>query len=134
MDKIVKLSLIALLVILMAALVMLFGCTSSGQPQAGPQDGDQPQQQGGAGYQGGNDRGFGNRSNFGNLTAEQRQQMFGQRLKEAAAACDGKTAGDSCVMQSPRGNRTSTCENQNGTLMCAGGFGRGGFGNRTAPN
>jgi len=35
-----------------------------------------------------------------------------------SAACQGKSAGDSCYLQTPRGNITGTCQMRNETLMC----------------
>ena len=58
-----------------------------------------------------------------NMTPEQRQQM----MQQAADACQNKAAGDGCVLQSPRGERNGTCEQQNNTqqnstLVCRGSF------------
>ncbi|VVC02178.1 Uncharacterised protein [uncultured archaeon] len=135
MKKILQLSLIALLVLLMAAVVMLAGCTSSGQEQ-NAQQGSPPS---GNGRQANPNRPyFGNRTggpggNIGNLTDAQRQQLFQQRMQQAVAACEGKTAGESCALQNARGNMTGTCQSQNSTLLCMGGFGgRSGQFNRSA--
>jgi len=117
-------SAIALLVL---AVVVLCGCASSGQDLgSGQAVGNQQQygQQQMSGRQQGNDApDFGNRTGrprgeFGNMTAEKSQQMFEQRTKEAAAACEGKAAGDSCSVRMGRGNETATCQDQNGALLC----------------
>ena len=85
-----------------------------------------------SGQQSGNQRGPPqnySRNGFGNITPAQRQAIMEQRLKAYETACENKTAGDSCIIESPRGNITSTCKmpNNNGTLSCAPAF----FGNST---
>gem|GEM_PF-3417745 len=90
----------------------------NGQPQDGT--GAAAPQMGGRGQQG-----YGNRPGFGNLTAEQRQQIF----QAMAAACQGLSAGDSCTAQTPMGSRNGTCFDRNSTLTCITQMGR--F-NRTA--
>ncbi len=122
-----KLGILLALLLLLALLfiVMLAGCTategdsgnSAVQPQTGPQ---QPRQQAG-------NFGYGNRTGrFGNLTAEQRQQMFEQRMRMAAAACQNLSEGDSCLLPAQRGNTSGTCNTYNGTLICRGNFTGGG--------
>ncbi len=61
--------------------------------------------------------------NQSNLTAEERQQMLDQRLKQATDACSSKSEGDACTIPNPRGEMTEKCTQQNGTLMCIGDFG-----------
>ena len=57
--------------------------------------------------------------NFKNLTEQERQQMIEQRMQMMQAACQGKAEGDSCSVQSPRGERKGTCKTQNETLACS---------------
>jgi len=53
-----------------------------------------------------------------NFTDAQRQQMFQDRIQQAAAACEGKLENDSCETQGSRGNTNGTCRDRNGTLSC----------------
>ncbi|MFH1247447.1 MAG: hypothetical protein V1644_03635 [Candidatus Micrarchaeota archaeon] len=53
-----------------------------------------------------------------NMTDEQRQQFFNERLQVAMAACQNKTSGDTCIVQSPRGGLNGTCSTQDGILSC----------------
>lgn len=114
MEKINSVRLSLLAVVLLAGAVALSGCVSSGQP-ADSGSGEGVRQAGA-----GNRMGFGP---GGNLTPEQRQQMFEERTRLAAEACKGKAEGDSCAMQDQRGNTTGACATRNGTLAC--GFGNG---------
>ena len=113
--KLVAYTGLALLFVLLAFTIAFSGCVSSDQGQA---------PSGNHSWRGGRPGNF-TGGRFGNLTDEQRQQMFNQ----LAAACQGKAAGDACEMQTPRGNMTGTCETRNETLVCSAGFG----GNRTGP-
>lgn len=97
-----------LLAALIGSVVLLAGCTGS--------SGGAPQ--GGYGQ-------YGNRSGFGNMTADQRQAM----MQQMAAACQGMALGNNCTIQSQRGNRPGTCQTMNSTLICIGQY--GGY-NRTA--
>ena len=131
-----EIALLVFLVIAVAAAILLSGCTSDSQQADNQQAGSLGSGQGGAnadaqaaapaGWQGqpGN---FTRGGQFGNLTAEQRQQMAAQRMQQAAAACEGKNDGDSCAMQGQRGNSAGTCKTLNETLSCMGAGGiRGG--------
>jgi len=147
MEKNAKILLILALVALFVAVVLLYGCVSTGnegspqQSNAGQQGASAPGEDfgGGAppegtpygpnftGMRGGNRTGSGR--NSANLTDEQRQQMREQRIAEANAACSGLEAGSACAMQGgPGGNITGTCQEQNGTLACAFSMNRGGQG------
>lgn len=70
---------------------------------------------------------------FGNMTAEQRQQMINTMMQQQTAACQDKSEGDACVMQGSRGGQNGTCKTYNETLRCSfqggqGNFSRGSFG------
>ncbi|MFA5106615.1 MAG: hypothetical protein WC506_06680 [Candidatus Micrarchaeia archaeon] len=94
--------LVLLLVLLIAFIVLSQGCTS------------QPQGEKGANWQADGNRDFsGNRT--GALDDSQRQAM----QQALGQACNGKSAGDSCAADSGRFNMTGTCQNLNGSLLCA---------------
>jgi hypothetical protein len=136
MEKWAELLALFFLVILIAAIISISGCTSNDQAQTSPPDAgsyqisqqDNSAQNSGNPQMGGGPNGrFGNRTGGfpGNLTQEQRQQMFAERTRLATAACENKAEGESCEMQNQRGNMPGACKTQNGTLMCS--FGDGGF-------
>ena len=56
----------------------------------------------------------------GNMTPEQRQQLFTAMRQAATNACSGMSEGDSCTIpgQNGRSDRTGTCETYNDTLSC----------------
>ena len=143
-DFMIKMILVLALV---AGMIMISGCAAS--DGSGSQAGNPPSNDnnyGAAQNDGAGTPGFGNRSGMmrngsgmggrggfgnGNITDAQRQQM----MQAWAAACDGKTTGDTCsVAQGARGSMNGTCGNRNGTLSCTpSGMGgrngtRGGFG------
>jgi hypothetical protein len=128
MTKIAEIALIIALALLMALVVLLSGCTSNSNQQQDAFAAGNGSNPPGAPPFDANFRG-GNRSNFGNLTSEQRQQMMEEMAQQAISACKGKSEGDACAMNSPRGNTTGTCTTRNETLSC--GFGNmGGQGTR----
>ncbi len=142
MLKIAEIALIISLALLMTLAVVLSGCTSSensnpqqdaiatgtGNPGASQDlyvagNGNSPNS---APVFDANRTGFrgGNRSNFGNLSAEQRQQMMERRVQQAISSCTGKSEGSSCTFENQRGNATGTCTTRNESLACS-------FGNRS---
>ena len=114
-----------ILALLSSSGVLLMGCTSGGTDDGtdgqfqehfqnrsggGPRNGSF----GGNGFPGGSRNG-----SFGNLTEEQQRQMADERQKAAIDACSGKKEGDSCTIQTPRGEQKSTCKIESGILACA---------------
>ena len=122
MQKEIGILILAILALLIAAAILLSGCVSDAQPQQGSV------YRGGYNGQRGN---FTGPRNFGNMTSEQRAQM----MQQLASACGGKSAGDACALQVPQqGSMNGTCrQNQNGTLACGFGMGRGGNPGAGAP-
>ena len=55
----------------------------------------------------------------GNLTGEQREQMFEERQQIAIEACQDKTEGDSCILQNPGGEIEGICKIVEDNLLCA---------------
>jgi len=117
---------VTLAIILILAAAMFSGCVSDSQGLAN-------QQGGSASHAFGNRTGMRNgNGSFGNMTDEQRQQM----AQQAAAACDGKAAGDSCAISFGRMNATAVCVARNSSLVCTpqmGNVSRRGWQNGTAP-
>jgi hypothetical protein len=133
---------------LIAGVILLAGCVESGQ-SANDQNAGGPQMNGSSGnYSRGSWQGTpsnhswpgprmnGSGGNYsrgpwqnrsGNLTEEQMQQMIEQMRRAAADACNGRAEGDSCAMQTPRGNATGTCSAQNYSLVCNAGMVGGRF-------
>lgn len=60
-------------------------------------------------------RGFGE---IGNLSEEQRRELFEKRFQEAVDACAGRNQGDSCFVSSPRGVLNGSCVSREGKLLC----------------
>ena len=138
MDKWMEISLIIMLVLAIAGVVMLSGCTASnGDYGAAPDSGGSGQQyaagNGSAGFGSGNGMmqdgsrqwngtRAGTRSGMmgrGNITEAQRQQM----MQAWTAACEGKAAGDACTVQGTFGSSgaqelNGTCSSRNGNLTC----------------
>ncbi len=124
-----------LIILLIASMMAIAGCSSNNQEQNQVQDqqmqnqvqdantqnqavnAQQNQEQGNPNY-----RQWRRDSNFtrdSNLTDAQRQQMVQQRIQLAVDACQNKQENDACTIQSPRGERAGTCiTNQNNQLMC----------------
>ena len=59
-----------------------------------------------------------------NFSEEERQQMMQERMKIMETACKDKKEGDSCTIQSQRGEITGICKTQNEKLLCAVEFNR----------
>ena len=123
-----KTRILALALIFLTAAIALSGCVNSSP--------DTPSNPTAQGWRGGGPRnftgdrnfsrgqnfsrgpGFNGSGRFGNLTDGERQQLFEQMIRHAAAACEGKTEGAACETQSPRESRNGTCQTRNGTLSC----------------
>jgi len=66
---------------------------------------------------------FGPRGGFGrgNMTDEQRQQMMDQMRQSGIDACQGKSNGEDCMMENPRGQINGTCStSDDGSVQCRG--------------
>ncbi|MEK6954469.1 MAG: hypothetical protein AABX01_05650 [Candidatus Micrarchaeota archaeon] len=130
---------------IIASSFLLMGCTENGNQDGG--NGAPYQGRPGDGYRngsgfrngtfggprngsfGGNGSGIGGFGNgtFGNMTDEQRAQMQKQRMQEALTACKGKSDGDACAVQNPRGELKGKCIVSNRDLICMGDFGERNF-------
>ncbi len=62
-------------------------------------------------------RGYGPRRNL-NMTEEERQQMFGEMQQKAIESCKDKNEGDSCQLESPRGEISGVCNLREENLVC----------------
>ena len=100
-----------ILVLLIFSVILMQGCSKSNGDFQGRRDfsGERP-------FPGGM-----NRSQLpgGNLSEEERQQMFEERQQEMVEACTGKSEGDSCVIESPRGSTEGKCNLVDDNLACA---------------
>ncbi|MEM3555122.1 MAG: hypothetical protein QXF56_00125 [Candidatus Micrarchaeia archaeon] len=45
-------------------------------------------------------------------------------MANISAACEGKSEGDTCFLQTPKGNETGTCQTHDETLICVGNWQR----------
>lgn len=52
-----------------------------------------------------------------NMTAD-RQAAMAQMQQQLTAACEGKAAGETCTVQTPRGETTATCTAAEEGLVC----------------
>ncbi|PIY60339.1 hypothetical protein COY95_02280, partial [Candidatus Woesearchaeota archaeon CG_4_10_14_0_8_um_filter_47_5] len=80
------------LCVVLLAVMLVAGCSSAPPQNQRRQDGQQ-----------------GGRGGWQNLTQEQRQEMFGQQEQLMREACQGKTIGDSCTLESPGGQVPGVC-------------------------
>jgi hypothetical protein len=55
---------------------------------------------------------------FNNLSEDQMKEMLDQRQKIAQDACTGKSEGDICMLQSPRGEMEGICTLIENNLLC----------------
>lgn len=123
MELTEKLGLVLALAMIAGLAMALAGCLESGGPGGSGFEGGNPTSDQRSYYNNGSGRNFpqedlrGNGS-FGNLTQEQRQQLFSQRMRQAAAACAGKAEGGACEIASSRGSRQGTCNAVQGNLTC----------------
>jgi hypothetical protein len=113
---------ICLAALSLAGALLLSGCTTGQQDNAGWNP-----------DAGGPDFGPGGNPG-GNMTEEERQAMLEERMRAAAEACAGKGEGDACSMQGfGGGSMDGTCATSDAGISCTVqmGEGRGQWGNRT---
>ena len=55
-----------------------------------------------------------------NLTEEEMQQMFGERMQQMSEICEGLNEGDSCQFETPRGTMEGKCKLREDNLVCIG--------------
>ena len=53
-----------------------------------------------------------------NISEEERQQMFEERLQKAIEACQGKNEGDSCQFEEHIGDLSGICKIMDENLVC----------------
>ncbi len=54
----------------------------------------------------------------GNLSEEERQALFEERMQEAVEACQEKAEGDSCIFEGPNGEISGVCAIRETNLSC----------------
>ena len=55
---------------------------------------------------------------LGDTGEEEIQEMFKERQQNAIEACNGKTEGDGCEFENPRGAVSAICKRMEGNLVC----------------